>query len=43
MRENKAVLNRAFTLVEMLIVVIIIGILSAAIKESYLWELLLKN
>ena len=30
-RENKAVLNRAFTLVEMLIVVIIIGILSAAI------------
>ena len=31
MRENKAVLNRAFTLVEMLIVVIIIGILSAAI------------
>ena len=31
MRENKLVLNRAFTLVEMLIVVIIIGILSAAI------------
>ena len=30
-RENKTVLNRAFTLVEMLIVVIIIGILSAAI------------
>ena len=30
-RENKEVLNRAFTLVEMLIVVIIIGILSAAI------------
>ena len=29
--ENKTVLNRAFTLVEMLIVVIIIGILSAAI------------
>ena len=30
-RENKTVLNRAFTLVEMLIMVIIIGILSAAI------------
>ena len=30
-RENNPVLNRAFTLVEMLIVVIIIGILSAAI------------
>ncbi len=30
-RENNTVLNRAFTLVEMLIVVIIIGILSAAI------------
>ena len=30
-RENKPVLNRAFTLVEMLIVVLIIGILSAAI------------
>ena len=30
-REKKPVLNRAFTLVEMLIVVIIIGILSAAI------------
>ena len=29
--RNKPVLNRAFTLVEMLIVVIIIGILSAAI------------
>ena len=31
MRKNNPVLNRAFTLVEMLIVVIIIGILSAAI------------
>ncbi len=30
-RENKPVLNRAFTLIEMLIVVLIIGILSAAI------------
>ena len=30
-RENKTVLKRAFTLVEMLIVVLIIGILSAAI------------
>ena len=30
-RENKPVLNKAFTLVEMLIVVLIIGILSAAI------------
>ena len=30
-RENKSVLNRAFTLVEILIVVVIIGILSAAI------------
>ena len=30
-RENKPVLNKAFTLVEMLIVVLIIGILSAAV------------
>ena len=30
-KKNNPVLNRAFTLVEMLIVVIIIGILSAAI------------
>ena len=30
-RENKPILNRAFTLVEMLIVVLIIGILSAAV------------